>query len=194
MARGAAAVVAGACRLGGFELRYLDVGGAGLVEREGALAACWSTRFEDVPPVRRFNTSLAAGQHVVVQLADGQILLRIDGVQEDKGGRYPTAVAVQWDGTERSLRNADRLPTMGETERRHLSSTSPRATEGEARGFVLVGAEPTSLQVLPTVVGPRTPVPKWTSAWVVSWVELGLWFVDSATPKSPWTETNGQRE
>jgi hypothetical protein len=54
MARGAAAVAASACRLGGFELRYLEVGGTGLVEREGALAAYWSTRFEDVPPVRRF--------------------------------------------------------------------------------------------------------------------------------------------
>lgn len=52
MASGVAAV--GAYRAGGFELRYLDVGGAGFVERQGVLTACWSARFEDVPPVRRF--------------------------------------------------------------------------------------------------------------------------------------------
>lgn len=46
--------MAGACRVDGFELRYLEVGGAGCVERQGALATCWGTRFEDVPPVRCF--------------------------------------------------------------------------------------------------------------------------------------------
>jgi hypothetical protein len=49
-----AAAAAGACRAGGFMLRYLEAGGSGFVERRGALAACWNTRFEEVPPVRRF--------------------------------------------------------------------------------------------------------------------------------------------
>jgi hypothetical protein len=40
--------------MGGFGLRYLEVGRTGFVERRGALTACWSTRFEDVPPVRSF--------------------------------------------------------------------------------------------------------------------------------------------
>ena len=35
MARGVAAVAAGACRAGGFELRYLEGGGSGFVERQG---------------------------------------------------------------------------------------------------------------------------------------------------------------
>ena len=54
MARGVAAVAAGACRAGGFQLRYLEGGGSGFAERQGALTACWNTRFEDVPPVRSF--------------------------------------------------------------------------------------------------------------------------------------------
>lgn len=41
-------------RAGGFELRYLEAGGRGPVERQGSLASCWNARFEDVPPVRRF--------------------------------------------------------------------------------------------------------------------------------------------
>jgi len=47
-------LAAGVFRAAGFELRYLDVGGAGVVECQAALTTCWSTRFEDVPPVRRF--------------------------------------------------------------------------------------------------------------------------------------------
>ena len=54
MAHGVAAVAAGACRVHGFELRYLRVDRSGVVECQGALAACWNVRFEDVPPVRRF--------------------------------------------------------------------------------------------------------------------------------------------
>lgn len=38
----------------GYELRFLEVGSAGVVERRDALAMCWATRFEDVPPVRQF--------------------------------------------------------------------------------------------------------------------------------------------
>jgi hypothetical protein len=54
VASGMTAVAAGACLAGGFELRFLEAGGSGFVERQGALAACWNTRFEDVPPVRSF--------------------------------------------------------------------------------------------------------------------------------------------
>jgi hypothetical protein len=47
-------LAAEALRAAGFELRYLDAGGTGVVERQAALSACWNTRFEDVPPVRSF--------------------------------------------------------------------------------------------------------------------------------------------
>jgi hypothetical protein len=35
-------------------VQYLEAGGSGVVCRQGVLAACWNTRFEDVLPVRRF--------------------------------------------------------------------------------------------------------------------------------------------
>ena len=53
MASGVPAATVGR-RAGGFELRYLEAGGRGPVERQGPLASCWNARFEDVPPVRRF--------------------------------------------------------------------------------------------------------------------------------------------
>jgi hypothetical protein len=49
-----AAVAAGPSWAGGFELRYVEVGATGSVERRGGLAACRGTRFEDAPPVRGF--------------------------------------------------------------------------------------------------------------------------------------------
>ena len=54
MASVAAVAAADVRQASGFELRYLDVDEAGGVERRGALGVCWSTRFEDAPPVRRF--------------------------------------------------------------------------------------------------------------------------------------------
>jgi hypothetical protein len=55
VASGAAAVAADVSWAGRTpEVRYLEVGGTGPVERQGALTACWNTRFEDVPPVRCF--------------------------------------------------------------------------------------------------------------------------------------------
>lgn len=54
VARGVAAATAIIHHADGFELRFLEVGSAGVVERRDALAMCWATRFEDVPPVRQF--------------------------------------------------------------------------------------------------------------------------------------------
>jgi hypothetical protein len=54
MASVAAVAAADAQQASRFELRYRDVDEVGFVECHGALGVCWSTRFEDVPPVRRF--------------------------------------------------------------------------------------------------------------------------------------------
>ncbi|WP_319617644.1 TnsA-like heteromeric transposase endonuclease subunit [Rhodococcus opacus] len=54
MASGSAAEAAVIHHADGFELRFLEVGSAGVIERRDALATCWATRFEDVPPVRQF--------------------------------------------------------------------------------------------------------------------------------------------
>lgn len=54
MASGSAAEAAVIHHADRFELRFLEVGAAGVVERRDALAMCWATRFEDVPPVRQF--------------------------------------------------------------------------------------------------------------------------------------------
>jgi len=54
VASGAAAVAVDADCVVGFELRYLEMGRAGAIERRDTLKVCWNTRFEDLPPVRRF--------------------------------------------------------------------------------------------------------------------------------------------
>jgi hypothetical protein len=55
MVRGGVAVTAAAVDgVDGFALRFLEIGVGGAVERRGELAACWSTPFEEVPPVRQF--------------------------------------------------------------------------------------------------------------------------------------------
>ena len=51
---GVSAVLVVGSWAGGFDLRYLEPGQAGYVERQSALSACWTRRFEDVPPVRNF--------------------------------------------------------------------------------------------------------------------------------------------
>jgi hypothetical protein len=54
MASVAAVAAADARQASSFGLRYLDADEPGGVQRQGALGVCWSTRFEDVSPVRRF--------------------------------------------------------------------------------------------------------------------------------------------
>lgn len=135
---------------------------------------------------KRATTSLEAGQHVVFDVPGaGPVLLRIDAVQEDKGGQYPRAIAVQWDGREGSLKRADRLPPHSDPDAQRHPPSSARAVEGEALGFVLTGGDPAGLRVLPQRSGRRTPVPAWSSAWVTPWAGLARWFVDSATVKRP---------
>jgi len=46
-------------------------------------------------PRQRHETSLVPGQHIVVPVPEiGEVLLRIDSIHEDKGGRCPVALAV----------------------------------------------------------------------------------------------------
>ena len=140
-----------------------------------------------IRPRTRYETSLNIGEHVVVPLGGvGEVLLRVVEIHEDKGGRCPVAHAVQWDGADSSLREADGLPPMREPNTQRHGATSRRAIEGEARGFILTGRAPTGLRVLERAVGPRTPTMRWASRWVVPWTSLADWFVNSARPSSPW--------
>lgn len=139
-----------------------------------------------IRPRKKVSTSLQAGQHVVFDIPGaGPVLLRIEGVQEDKGGQYPRAIAVRWDGTERSLKRADRLPPHLDPDSHRHPPTSARAVEGEALGFVLIGGDPTGLRILSQRVGRRTPKPRWSSAWVTPWVGLARWFADSEFLRQP---------
>jgi hypothetical protein len=118
-----------------------------------------------IRPRTKADTSLEDGQHVVVPVAERRVLLRITGVTEDKGGRYPHAVLVSWDGSDRQLRRAHRLPTV-------LDPMPLR--DDEAWGFLLVGTpgDPHDAKVLPQRTDRRTPSRRWKSSHVTKWSDL----------------------
>ncbi|MCR6030717.1 hypothetical protein GGQ22_04575 [Nocardioides sp. zg-579] len=130
-------------------------------------------RLEKVPPPPRrirprtkADTSLEEGQHVAVNVAERRVLLRVTGVTEDKGGRYPRVTLVSWDGTDRQLRRAHRLPAV-------LDPTPRR--DDEAWGFLLIGdpGDPEDITVLPQRIDRRTPMRRWQSQHVTKWSDLG---------------------
>lgn len=122
-----------------------------------------------IRPRLKVDTRLENGQHVVANVGDHRVLLRVIGVTEDKGGRYPRVVVVDWDGSERQLRKAHRLPAV-------LDPTPLR--DDEAMGFVLVGepTDPDDALVLRQRADRRTPVRRWESATVTKWSELVRFF------------------
>ena len=142
--------------------------------RAAALAKLKSTLESPPPPAKRLrprtkvDTRLEPGQHVVVPLPgrERSVLLRVTGVTEDRGGRYPHVVVVEWNGKERRLRTAHRLPAT-------LDPTPMR--DDEAWGFTLIGepSDPSDLRVLSVVTDRRTPTRQWESGIVVKWSQLG---------------------
>ena len=88
--------------------------------RAAALAKLKSTLESPPSPAKRLrprttvDTRLELGQHVVVPLPGGErsVLLRVTGVTEDRGGRYPHVVVVEWNGKARQLHEAHRLPAI----------------------------------------------------------------------------------
>jgi hypothetical protein len=86
---------------------------------------------------RKVDTSLRAGQHVVVEIGHGlaPVLLRVVYVNTDKGGRYPVAVALRWQGSEQELHRAHRLDPLPDTQ-------PGRLRPDEALGFVLSSVNP----------------------------------------------------
>ena len=129
-------------------------------------------------PRRKVDTSLEPGQHVVVRFRDRRILLRVTRIHEDKGGRCPVVVVLGWDGHERSLRRARRLPAM-------LNPSPKRADE--AMGFILIGerSDPDEIQVLPQVADRRTPTRRWQCQTVTKWSELERFFGSDGAPRWP---------
>lgn len=129
-----------------------------------------------VRPRPRVDTRLENGQHVVVRVGDQRALLRVTDVTEDAGGRYPRVVLVDWDGSERQLRKAHRLPAV-------LNPTPLR--DDEAMGFLMVGepTDPDDAVVLPRRADRRTPARRWESATVTKWSELVRFFPQSPTAR-----------
>jgi len=121
-----------------------------------------------VRPRKKVDTALEPGEHVVFDSGSVPALLRITGVTSDRGGRYARAVHVEWDGTERQLREAHRLPPVLERGADRLRR------EPEARGFTLIGepADPAGLKKLPSAVDRRTPTMRWQSLRVLRWSQL----------------------
>ncbi|WP_183099603.1 hypothetical protein [Nocardioides pelophilus] len=129
-------------------------------------------------PRRKGTTSLEPGQHVVMPLPGGPVLLRVVRIHEDKSGRAPVVVVVDWDGQQQSLRDAHRLPAV-------LAPMPLR--EDEAMGFIVFGepSDPDEVQVLPQRVDERTPTRRWYAQVVTRWSELGRFFGPDGAPQSP---------
>ncbi|MFN8191571.1 MAG: hypothetical protein U0R78_14245 [Nocardioidaceae bacterium] len=126
-------------------------------------------------PRTKADTRLEVGQHVLVRVDDRRVLFRVTGVTEDKGGRYPGVVVVDWDGSDRQLRRAHRLPP----------ALDPKPLrDDEAMGFVLIGepTDPDDLLVLDQRADRRTPARRWSSGTVTKWSEL-----DRFLPRDPVT-------
>jgi len=140
--------------------------------RQAALEKLRERLSQPPPPPKRLrprvqvDTRLESGQHVLFVVDGRRVLLRVTSVSDDKGGRYPHAVLVAWNGSDRQLRKAHRLPAV-------LDPTPLR--KDEALGFLLIGepSDPESLSVLPQVVDRRTPRRRWESRVVTKWTDLG---------------------
>jgi hypothetical protein len=61
-------------------------------------------------PRPKVETRLEPGQHVVAPVRDREVVLRVTRIHDDKGGRCPVVVVLDWDNDERKLRKAHRLP------------------------------------------------------------------------------------
>lgn len=130
-------------------------------------------------PRVKAETALRAGQHVLVPVEAGarRILLRITGIQEDKGGRYPVAVALEWDGSDGQLLQAHRLSPM--------PWWSKSLSVEEDFGFILIGkgGDPTDLHVLTVIGDSATPARSRQRRLVIPWSDLGQFFDAEGRPQ-----------
>jgi hypothetical protein len=94
------------------------------------------------------------------------VLMRIVAVNEDRGGRYPVAVVLRWDGSRRALERAHRLPAIAH--RRAMLRAE------NVLGFWLIGEpdDPPGLTVLDVRAGAASPTPQHYSQWVIRWPQL----------------------
>lgn len=152
--------------------------------RKAALDKLRDQLLQPPPPRKRLRprpkvaTNLEPGQHVLVPVRDRKVLLRVTRIQEDKGGRCPVVVVLDWNGEERRLRKPHRLPA--------LPNPWPQRAD-EAMGFILIGepSDPDEIQVLSQVTDQRTPTRRWQSQLVIKWSELEKWFGPDGVPQGP---------
>jgi hypothetical protein len=144
-------------------------------KRQAVLTKVRETLQQPVPPPKRVrtrskvDTGLRAGQHVRWRLNHGKpdVLLRVIRVHEDKGGRYPVVITLDWDGSERKAREAHRL--------RAMPGGEGTLREGDALGFMLCGRpnDPPDLEILDARSDKRTPSVGFNhSQWVIPWTDI----------------------
>jgi hypothetical protein len=122
------------------------------------------------------DTALVPGQHVRWQLGEGKPdgLFRVLRIHEDRGGRYPVLLALDWGGSERKARKANRL--------RAVSGGYDSMRNAEvALGFIACGrpTDPASMIILDTVTDARTPETPFHHQYVVPWSRLHEFFANS---------------
>jgi hypothetical protein len=129
-------------------------------QRNAALAKARQLLTQPQPapkPLRKrtkADTALAAGQHVRWHLGHDKpdALFRVTGIHQDKGGRYPQLLALDWNGAERSQRKANRLDALS-------GGPDPLSGRDAALGFTALGrpSDPHDLVILDCTADRRTP-------------------------------------
>ena len=127
----------------------------------------------------RVDTALEAGQHVRYPIGADRpdIVFRVLNIHQDRGGRYPVVVALDWDGFDVDSHEAHRLsPIAGRygTQRRD-----------KALGFMIMGpSDPPELVILGARTDARTPdVGFARSQWATKWVQIGRFFDPDGRPR-----------
>lgn len=134
-------------------------------------------------PRAKVDTALSPGQHVQFSLGNGKpdVLFRVLDVHQDKGGRYPVLLALEWDGSPKKARKAHRLDALPGG----VDSLRKRPV---ALGFTACGrpTDPPDLTVLDVTSDSRTPrIGLDYHQYVVAWADMHKFFTAAGVAAIP---------
>jgi hypothetical protein len=155
-------------------------------KRRQVLEKLYETLAQPLPAPKKIKkrtkttTALQVGQHILWNPGFGRpnLLLRVTEIWEDKGGIHPVVVALDYDGSDKALRKAQRLKPIITKDILHTSGKG-------AFGFILSGSpgDPPDLHILDMRSDWRTPSAR-QQKWVTPWSGLYKWFDTNGKPSS----------